>query len=60
VEDDGVGLKPADDEGMGLKGMRERLAALGGTLSLANRNGGGARVAALIPRQAEAVEAAVA
>lgn len=60
VEDDGVGLKPADDEGMGLKGMRERLAALGGTLSLDNRDGGGARVAALIPRQAESVEAAVA
>jgi signal transduction histidine kinase len=35
---------------MGLKGMRERLAALGGDLSLGARAGGGTRLEAAIPR----------
>lgn len=50
VEDDGVGLSATGGEGMGLKGMRERLQALSGTLSLDNRAGGGVRLAAAIPR----------
>jgi two-component system sensor histidine kinase UhpB len=57
VEDDGAGLAATAREGMGLKGMRERLAALGGTLSLDNRSGGGVRLAAVIPREAEAMRA---
>ena len=32
VEDDGVGLSATSSGGLGLKGMRERLAALGGSL----------------------------
>lgn len=50
VEDDGTGMAadtPAG--GLGLKGMRERLAALSGTLSLAQRPGGGTRLCAEIP-----------
>ncbi len=50
VEDDGVGLVSSDSGGMGLKGMRERLQALSGILSLENRSGGGVRLAAVIPR----------
>jgi len=50
VEDDGTGLSAQGGDGMGLKGMRERLAALGGSLTLADRAGGGARLAAIIPR----------
>ena len=58
VEDDGRGMDaPADGGGMGLKGMRERLAALSGSLALDTRPGGGTRLAAMIPR-ARAMEAA--
>jgi two-component system sensor histidine kinase UhpB len=63
LEDDGVGLAANGltvDElaagslahgGLGLKGMRERLANLSGTLRLGPRPGGGTRLAADIPRQ---------
>lgn len=63
LEDDGVGLASNGqtvDElaaeslvhgGLGLKGMRERLANLSGSLQLGARPGGGTRVVADIPRQ---------
>jgi signal transduction histidine kinase len=57
--DDGVGFDqsilrtranaPGPWAGFGVLGMRERLAALGGSLELTNR--GGAQVAASVPRQ---------
>jgi signal transduction histidine kinase len=50
LEDDGVGFVAPAGGGMGLKGMRERLAALGGDLSLGARPGGGTRLEAAIPR----------
>ncbi len=47
VEDDGAGLSAAPGGGgLGLRGMGERVAALGGTLTLANIEGGGARLSA--------------
>jgi two-component system sensor histidine kinase UhpB len=49
VEDDGRGLTEADGGGMGLKGMRERLAALSGSMALGARPGGGTRLTAVIP-----------
>ncbi|HEY4077111.1 MAG TPA: ATP-binding protein [Rhizomicrobium sp.] len=49
VEDDGRGFS-GDGEGMGLKGMRERLAALSGSLTLGARAGGGTSLTAIIPR----------
>jgi len=58
VDDDGVGLaSDANDSagfpnnGLGLKGMRERLASLDGKLSLSARPSGGTRLAAKIPWQ---------
>ncbi|MCT9928937.1 histidine kinase [Planotetraspora sp. A-T 1434] len=52
VEDDGAGAAPAVHGlggGNGIPGMRERAAALGGSLSAAPRPGGGFRVAATLP-----------
>ncbi|MEZ0075068.1 sensor histidine kinase [Planotetraspora sp. GP83] len=52
VEDDGAGVGPAVHGlggGNGIPGMRERAAALGGSLSAAPRPGGGFRVAAALP-----------
>ncbi|MFO1249427.1 MAG: histidine kinase [Alphaproteobacteria bacterium] len=49
VEDDGRGIA-APSEGLGLKGMRERLAALSGRLELETRPGGGTKLRAVIPK----------
>lgn len=47
VSDDGVGGAVAD--GNGLKGMRERLAALGGTLAIESEAGRGTRLRIVVP-----------
>ncbi|MGW0085890.1 sensor histidine kinase [Streptomyces sp. NPDC003393] len=56
VLDDGAGTAagqtPAGGGGHGLLGMRERVTALGGTLSTGPRHGGGFRVHAILPVQA--------
>ncbi|WP_193611221.1 histidine kinase [Nocardioides lijunqiniae] len=51
VEDDGTGTAPTDDSGSGngVRGMRERATAAGGTLEAGPRPGGGWRVAASLP-----------
>ncbi|WP_158942848.1 sensor histidine kinase [Streptomyces sp. ERV7] len=41
VSDDGVGLPAASRHGSGLTGMRDRIEAVGGRLSIAGRPGGG-------------------
>ena len=48
VRDNGRGLKPDYKLGLGLTGMRERIMALGGTLSVASGDGG-VTVEAIIP-----------
>jgi two-component system, NarL family, sensor histidine kinase UhpB len=48
VRDNGSGLKPETRLGLGLTGMRERIAALGGTLTVGS-SGGGVVVEALVP-----------
>jgi len=54
VSDDGVGLNASMHRtGLGLAGMKERISALGGTLSVRNHiDGKGASVTARLPRQA--------
>jgi signal transduction histidine kinase len=50
VEDDGCGFDPrVARDGMGLDGMRERLALIGGRLKVESRPGGGATLVALVP-----------
>lgn len=39
IRDDGVGIPPGEHKGMGLRGMRERIHALGGSFHIENRNG---------------------
>jgi two-component system, NarL family, sensor histidine kinase UhpB len=53
VVDDGGGMNPANAPiGFGIRGMRERAAMLGGTVSVQNRGDGrGVAVSALLPRQ---------
>jgi two-component system sensor histidine kinase UhpB len=51
VSDDGCGLKADHRLGLGLTGMRERILALGGSLTVAS-GGTGVTVEALIPQQA--------
>jgi len=49
VEDDGQGLPERIDHGLGLIGMRERVEAVGGTISVESRQGGGTRIIACLP-----------
>ena len=51
VEDDGKGFEPrhARSDGLGLVGMRERLALLGGTLAIESKPGGGTSLLAFVP-----------
>ena len=48
VHDNGRGLKPDHKLGLGLTGMRERIVALGGTLTVASSDAG-VRVEAIVP-----------
>jgi signal transduction histidine kinase len=50
VRDDGVGFDPAlNDHGFGLVAMRQRIAALSGTLQVESEPGGGTAVSACVP-----------
>jgi two-component system sensor histidine kinase UhpB len=51
VCDNGRGLKPGQKFGLGLTGMRERILALGGTLTVASGEGG-VVIEAMVPTQA--------
>jgi len=53
VQDDGTGMEGAG-RGMGLSSIRMRVAALGGTLHLGNRDPSGFEVRVLIPRTQQA------
>jgi two-component system sensor histidine kinase DegS len=49
IADSGCGVHPGTEGGIGMVGMRERLAAVGGTLRVGSAPGSGTRVEALIP-----------
>jgi signal transduction histidine kinase len=50
VEDDGAGFEPSDETlGLGLMGMRERVALVGGRLKVETATGAGTTIAAEIP-----------
>jgi two-component system sensor histidine kinase UhpB len=49
IVDDGPGMSDASSPGFGLRGMAERVRALGGRLTLANKPGGGLAVTATLP-----------
>jgi two-component system, NarL family, sensor histidine kinase UhpB len=51
VRDNGRGLKPGEKFGLGLTGMRERILALGGTLTVASGEEG-VTIRAMVPMQA--------
>jgi len=54
VRDDGAGFDPENiSSGVGLTSMRDRLAAVGGVLTITSRPGHGTRVGASIPLPAE-------
>jgi two-component system sensor histidine kinase UhpB len=49
IEDDGRGIEPNTPAGFGLRGMQERVRALGGDCALEAAAGGGTRVRVVIP-----------
>ncbi len=51
VVDDGVG--GADPRGSGLRGLADRVEALGGTMDVADAAGGGTRLTARMPAAAD-------
>lgn len=55
LEDDGRGIRPDDQPGIGLSAMRHRLRALGGGLSVTQGAGGGTRLNAWLPATREGV-----
>jgi len=63
ITDDGKGIAPTDrskTDSFGLRGMAERAAALGGTLTLSHAPGGGTVVAIKIKLPAEAADVTIA
>ena len=57
VQDDGRGIAPAElakARSLGLKGMRERIAYLGGSLAIARAPRGGTRLSVLVPMRGKA------
>jgi two-component system sensor histidine kinase UhpB len=53
IADDGSGVSEAANAGFGLRGMAERVRAIGGRLTLRNTPGGGLTVTAVLPCRAE-------
>jgi signal transduction histidine kinase len=49
VEDDGVGFDPAVAAGVGLAGLRDRAAEVGGAVDVASVPGQGTRVTVRVP-----------
>ena len=44
IADDGAGVAPGTESGVGMQSMRERARELGGSIAIGDREGGGTRV----------------
>lgn len=53
IRDDGDGVTDETEDGFGLRGMRDRVSALGGTIRLVRGESGGTSIEALIPSKLE-------
>ena len=49
ISDDGIGIPPQPQKGIGLNSMRERAEELGGVLLIGNLTEGGTRITAVLP-----------
>jgi signal transduction histidine kinase len=54
VEDDGIGFRPNDPQGLGLQGIRERVEVAGGVMTIRSRPGRGSHVTVEVPDEATA------
>ncbi len=53
VKDDGIGFRPQDPQGLGLRGIKERVEVTGGRMEIASSPGCGALVSAEVPYEAD-------
>lgn len=54
IRDDGVGFRPGDSEGFGLRGVRERVHICGGVLSIDSAPGRGTAITVEVPSREDA------
>lgn len=53
VRDDGIGFRPQDPQGLGLRGIRERVEVTGGKMGIVSSPGCGTLVSAEVPYEAD-------
>lgn len=53
VKDDGIGFRPQDPQGLGLRGIKERVEVTGGRMEIVSSPGRGALVSAEVPYEAD-------
>lgn len=53
VKDDGIGFRPQDPQGLGLRGIKERVDVTGGRMEVTSSPGCGALVSAEVPYEAD-------
>jgi len=53
VKDDGIGFRPQDPQGLGLRGIKERVDVTGGRMEIVSSPGRGALVSAEVPYEAD-------
>ncbi len=56
IRDDGVGFRPGDSEGFGLRGVRERVHICGGVLSIDSAPGRGTTITVEVPSRDDAFD----
>ena len=53
VEDDGIGFRPLDPQGLGLQGLRERVELVGGQVLISSTPGNGSQVRVEVPHETD-------